>query len=340
MIFILFPSRSGASGGGNQSINRLKKEWSDNGLLAASLKDSEGVLINSHQLKISWQEAFTNRNKRFKFVYRVDGPLHEYRTGFHIVDIDRIIFLLARLLKATIIFQSQSSIEASIKRGLIKRKKIYTVIPNAASFSTSRTQECAPVSCPVVIFGSWSVSESKGFDWMAEVDSALDKLPINAMFIGNTPIEFQNIVELGVLDNDQMKAVFASADIFCATSTFEASSNLLVEAIVAGLTPLIRRGTSADELNLPSYLYVDSCQHLIEKLTNPHWLLNKTANDQLVSHLYSVKEMAVAYSVSFRRRGPRFATIILYIFKFIFYYSNKLNFIVDKARLKYDQYKL
>ena len=76
-IFVIYESIDEPTGGGNQFLKMLKKQFAEQGVLGDTAEQSDILLFNSHHFldKVySYKKSLANK----KFVHRIDGPMRLY----------------------------------------------------------------------------------------------------------------------------------------------------------------------------------------------------------------------------------------------------------------------
>ena len=233
-IFIVFELLDQPTGGGNQFLKMLKKQFALQGALADSPDSADIFLFNSHHfLKnvSSYKKSFSSA----KFVHRIDGPMRLYNDLSDARD-QQVYFANETFADATI-YQSEWSKNKNLEMGL-EPNKIHTTIQNCADDSIFfPPQEPKPKREKIKLFSSsWSNHPKKGFDFYRHLDQNLDFNKYEYFFAGRSPINFKNIKNLGPLESEDLASKLRRSDIFITASQNDPCSNSLIEAASCGLT--------------------------------------------------------------------------------------------------------
>ena len=81
---------------------------------------------------------------------------------------------------------------------------------------------------------------NKGFDVYEYLDETLDFDKYEMRFIGNSPMEFRNIIHVPPCDSAVVAGYLKSSDIFVTASKSDPCSNSLIEALHCGLPAIAR----------------------------------------------------------------------------------------------------
>lgn len=237
-IFIAYPMRDGPWGGANQFLKALSIEFRARGLLASSFADADVVILNSHHWKGHMLAFMKSRFGRKKIIHRIDGPLSTVRGSIRARLLDHRIFFINRLVADATVFQSKWSLKETLSIGLRPSGKI-RIFPNAPDpniFFPNHQKKLG--SKTRVIISSWSSNPRKGFTAYEYLDQNADFSRFSVDFIGNSPVSFRNIRNLGPLNSWELAERYRKGDIFLTASSGDPASNALTEAIHCGLVPL------------------------------------------------------------------------------------------------------
>ncbi len=244
-IHILFDFVDGAWGGGNQFLKAIRDYLVKNEVYANDCNDADVILINSHHNLIkAAQIKFRNRN--IIFIHRIDGPIYFYRDDGYLLD--KLIFKSNKILVDGTIFQSNYTKNASLKRGLqlnYQFNKIIINAPNPKIFYKKPNSKNKKIK---LIATSWSGNIKKGFDVYQWLDNHLDFNKYEMVFIGNSPIKFNNIIHKKSMDSRELASELRSSDVFIFASKIESCSNSLLEALHCGLPTIAFDGSSNSEI--------------------------------------------------------------------------------------------
>ena len=242
-VHILFDFVDSASGGGNQFLKAVRDYLIQEGCYVSHYIDADVVLINSHH-NLLQAIKIKSEFKHLKFIHRIDGPIVYYRDdGYHL---DKLIFGFNRVLSNGTIFQSDYTKNESLNRGINLIHQKNTVILNAPDPFIFYKKEFNFVNKKTrLIATSWSGNVKKGFDVYSWLDKNLDFDRYEMIFVGNSPVGFENIVHKEAMPSDELAGELRLADIFIFASKVESCSNSLLEALHSGL-PVIAFDSSSN----------------------------------------------------------------------------------------------
>lgn len=232
-INILFPIKYTPSGGGNQFLRVLKKQLIAEGKYS-EIRDADIVIFNSHQCV---REVIKSKFKYPEklFIHRIDGPMRLYnRMGD---KRDLIVNLINEYIADGTVFQSEWSREENCRLGL-KHTLFETIVHNCADsqmFNTVGRQYFDKNKKIKLIASSWSSNMKKGFPVYQYLDDNLDWSRYEMTFIGNSPVEFKNIMHIPPLNSSELSKWLKQSDIYLSASQKEACSNSIIEALSCGL---------------------------------------------------------------------------------------------------------
>lgn len=273
MIKIIYNIKKGPWGGGNQFLRALKEELLQNRLYAEKIENADIILFNSHhhlnhiiRLKFQYPEKV--------FIHRVDGPIFSIRNKDLIID--KFIFRVNKIIADGTIFQSNFSFKKSQSLFLkvFNKKRIIINAPSSIFRSTKKNQFYEK---PTIIINSWSPNFNKGFKTYQFLDENLNFNEFDVKFVGNSPINFKNIKNLGPLNTDNLINELLSSNIYLTASVNDPCSNSLIEAIHCGLIPVALNSGGHPEIVKDDKLIFDS-------------------NENLVSILKSIKQKQINYT--------------------------------------------
>ena len=232
-IFIIFELLDQPTGGGNQFLKMLKKQFSSMHSSTEKASEADIFLFNSHH----FLDKVFNLKKSFpkaKFVHRIDGPMRLYNDLSDARD-QQVYFANERFADATV-YQSEWSKLRNLEMGL-EPKKLYSIIQNCADDSIffPATKPKVKNSKIRLFSSSWSNHEKKGFAFYDFLDKNLDFAKYEYFFAGRPPIVFKNIKNLGALESQDLANELRSSDIFVTASQNDPCSNSLIEAVSCGL---------------------------------------------------------------------------------------------------------
>ncbi|MCK4784262.1 MAG: glycosyltransferase [Desulfobacteraceae bacterium] len=233
-IHIAFELVNQATGGGNQFLKALKRYFQSNNLYQEDLPKANVVLFNSHQ-HIDEIAKMKLRYSNKIFVQRIDGPMRLYNK---LTDKrDHIAYLANKYLADATIFQSRWSREQNYKLGLHENIS-ETTISNTSDPSIFNRNEKVEFSTQRkirLIATSWSRNWNRGFKVYKWLDENLDYNKYQMVFIGNSPVVFNNIQHIYPLKSEELTRYLKKSDIFITASQKDPCSNSLIEALHCGL---------------------------------------------------------------------------------------------------------
>lgn len=289
-INILFPILDAATGGGNQFLKMLKNNLQKRGLYA-ELEEADVILFNSYQHipnVVKAKRLYPNKI----FIHRIDGLMKLYNKPED--KRDSIVRLVNKWISDGNIYQSNWSRERNYEFGL--EKVLYEVtVCNAAdssifnhdgkcSFSTNRKIR--------IIVTSWSSNINKGFDTYKYLDNELDWNRYEMTFVGNSPVEFDNIVHKQPMKSIDLAKEIKQHDIYISASRCDPCSNSVIEALSCGLPALCLKDGGHPEIVKDGGLLFERKEEipqLIEDLVNNYEMYQQSIN------IISMEEVVDAY---------------------------------------------
>lgn len=248
-IQIIFEFKKGPYGGGNQFLKALRSEFIKHGEYTNHPDEAEVFLFNSFQdvrRVLTLKKKYQNK----PFIHRIDGPISLYR-GTHDTSVDKIIFALHKSIADAAIFQSKFSLKENIKMGLAAEENA-AIIPNAcdpAIFFPALSNDYDFTKRKLkIISTSWSSNMMKGFSTYQYLDSHLDFSKYDYIFIGRSPIRFNNIKIIKPQPSKKIAEYMRQADLYITASHKDPCSNSLIEALTCGLPAVARNDGGHPEL--------------------------------------------------------------------------------------------
>lgn len=274
-VHILFEFREGPHGGANQFLKALRDHWVRHDLYSEDLHNCDVILFNSSPASFTSMRSRVVRLLEFKrrfpekiIVNRIDGPIQLVRGQD--AGLDQLFFALDQLVADGTIYQSMWSRGKCIEQGMIENE-FATVIPNASdpayfNLSSSNPIESGKIR---VIATSWSPNSRKGFDIYKWLDENLDFEKYEMLFVGNSPIEFRNIVHIPPLPSQELVKQLKNSHLYLTASRNDPCSNSLIEALACGLPVIAFRGGGHPEIvGKAGFLFDDPSEipNLLEKI--------------------------------------------------------------------------
>ena len=248
-VHILFEFVDGPWGGGNQFLKALKNQWKKKNIYANCIDDADVILFNSYPFRHEnfFDVIFEQRKKKKLIFHRLDGPISLVRgKDFYI---DEAIFAFNNLFADGTIYQSSWIKENCLNLGLQGNKR-NTVIMNAPDkdiFYKNQNHHFNKNKIKLIAT-SWSGNWRKGFDVYKWLDENLNFDRYQMTFIGNSPIEFNNIKHKKPMNSYELGNELRQNDIYIAASRNEPCSNALIEAMHCGLPAVGFQGGGTPEI--------------------------------------------------------------------------------------------
>lgn len=232
-IYVQYETKMGAYGGANQFIKALKKYFDLHGVGTMNPSEADIILFNSS----NYPYETIKKKKKYPetiFVHRMDGPTKLYNCPEDVRD--NIAYKMNSYIADATIFQSEYSKKESKKGGIVENA-FETVISNAPDDSVFYRKEYDERSNRKkrIIMTSFSSNMKKGFAVYKYIDDNLDFKKYEVVFVGNSPITFKNIKNLGVMDSQKLANELRRSDLYITASQKDPCSNSLIEAMSCGL---------------------------------------------------------------------------------------------------------
>ncbi|MBU0707865.1 glycosyltransferase [Patescibacteria group bacterium] len=269
-ISVLYKFQSGPWGGGNQFLKALRHQLTQMGQYEENPRKADVVLFNVYPFGAEYlfreavkiKKEFPNK----PIVYRLDGPLFLYRGRDK--DIDLIIKKFGDAVIDGIVFQSKWSMEQNkTKLGISAPYETY--IYNASNNQIFNDKNKSPYNLRQkikIIATSWSANWNKGFKIYRYLDQNLDFLKYEMIFVGHSPIEFNNIKWIKPLPSKELAQILNQQDIYITASQNDPCSNSLIEALTCGLPAVVLNDGGHSELLGKGGLTFINESDIIEKI--------------------------------------------------------------------------
>ena len=244
-LHILFDFKDTPWGGGNQFLKLLRKYFLSHNPYTNYPEDADVIIFDSHH-NLKKAKRIKRKYPNKIFIQRL-GPV--FTLARNSPELDRIVLKYNAQVADGTIFQSNWSRDTLHEFGL-KPKRFETVIMN-----TCDPTIFYPRTIPIeekrikLIATSWSPNfKGKGFDILLHLDKSLDFRKYHFLFLGNSPVKFENIVTLPPQPSHVVSLLLSSSDIFIAPSINDACSNSLIEALACGIPAVARNSGGNPEI--------------------------------------------------------------------------------------------
>jgi glycosyltransferase involved in cell wall biosynthesis len=223
------------AGGGHQFLRALHRELESRGLTVEHNRISGATpacLFNSFNFDFARLRRFVRADCRM--VHRVDGPVGVYR-GFDDGTDERIEAINGELADSTVL-QSHYSLAKHLELGITLRDPV--VISNTVDpsiFHPPDAREPLDGRPLRVVASSWSQNPRKGADILSWLDRNLDPDRVAITFVGQPPLSFERVRQVGPLGSDGVGRLLREHDVYLAPSRDDPCSNALLEALACGL---------------------------------------------------------------------------------------------------------
>jgi len=244
-INVLYQTKKGPWGGGNQFVVALTKYLNRFNQYAQNPKNADAILFNlnpsaSLPMLLSRLKTIKNQHPNKLVFCRIDGPVYLVRNKD--LDLDRAFYRFICALSDGVIFQSNWSRQNNYNFGL-KHHEFEKVIMNASDPNIFNRHGKIPFSNQRktrLIMTSWSSNWRKGFEIYKWLDQCLNFDIFELTFAGNTPTTFSNIKHIPPLDSEKLAELLKYHDIYLTASQKDPCSNALIEALSCGLPSLAK----------------------------------------------------------------------------------------------------
>jgi glycosyltransferase involved in cell wall biosynthesis len=234
-INIFFPFDK-YGGGGNQFLKALKKEFQEIGAYEDDPLLADIILFNSHHLIIDLFKLKYKHPEK-KFIHRIDGPISLIRGQG--IEVDKSIFIACDYLADGVVYQSKWSKiknkQIGIKNKINEIEIINAPDPEIFFKNNSKTKN----NVVKIIATSNSSNPSKGFDVYKFLDNNLDFSKYEMIFVGNSPVDFDNITKIDRVNSEELAGLLRGSDMFITASKKDPCSNSLIEALHCGLPAVV-----------------------------------------------------------------------------------------------------
>lgn len=246
-IYLSYPVTDKPFGGANQFFKSLASEFAARNILTYDSIKASVILTNdffSPPYLTAYDKLLSLKRQRseIRFIQRMDGVRHVYRGNSEFMWQDEIAAMWADICSDGVVFQSSYCRNIQYEYGY-PRHIPTAIIGNACDrdiFHPPVERKAAPDGRVRLIYTSWSSNMLKGFPTLQLLDKTLDFNRYSFTFVGNSPVEFENIRHIPAKPSTELAELLREADIFVGLSHNESCSNVIGEALACGLPALIR----------------------------------------------------------------------------------------------------
>lgn len=269
--FLLDQVRAGSWGGGNSFLRGFSDSLGKSGQLTIDWREADFVLINSFPFSglrrwVNHLDLIRRKRPNVKVVHRIDGPISVSRGYPRQEYIDRAVFEINRRFSDLTVFQSQWSMNESLKLGFSKSSEV-RVIGNAVNKNVFSPVLKKGVEADKIriVTSSWSGNPQKGMSTYSFLDRELDFGRYDYQFFGPQQT-FASVKNMGRVGQSELASRLQQSDFFITASRNDSCSNSLLEAMACGLTPLaLDHGGHPEIIGDPAFLFKTN-EELLEKL--------------------------------------------------------------------------
>jgi glycosyltransferase involved in cell wall biosynthesis len=245
-VNILYNFQPGPWGGGNQFLKALRAKFLERGIYTDSPEKADAILFNSHQ---NLKQAIKLKLKQPEkiLIHRL-GPVFHYHRGEQWKKYDQEIINLTNKISDGVVFQSQWALREAVRLGF-NENILHEVIYNSVDGDIfKRVRKKIDKNKVKLITTSWAVNRNKGFEAYKYLDDNLDFNRYEMVFIGNSPIKFQNIRHIKPISSLNLSKELKRSDIFISAEEKEACSNSALEALACGLPVMVSKNGGTMEV--------------------------------------------------------------------------------------------
>ena len=264
-IYILYKTKNTPTGGGNQFLKAIRDYFIKIDCYAQDINESDIILYNSHQFVFELLKVKRKFPDKL-FIHRIDGPMRLYNTMSDKRDL--IVNIINKYIADGTIFQSSWSKEKNYYLGMQKNNYETTILnaPNPDIFNKDGKIEFNKNRKIKLIATSWSSNWKKGFETYKWLDENLDFDTYKFTFVGNSPVEFKNIIKKEPMDSNDLAKELKQHDIFITASQKDPCSNSLIEALHCGLPAIGLNDGGHTEIISNGGEVFDTKEEILEKL--------------------------------------------------------------------------
>jgi glycosyltransferase involved in cell wall biosynthesis len=294
-VSIAYPITNDPTGGGNQFLRCLKKEFIKTGDYTEDYKDADIILYNGHH-EIELVSQLKAQYPGKKFVHRIDGLQKLYNKPS---DERQDIAINFNKLSNGTIFQSCWAKDEFSKINFNPAKS--TVIHNCADEQIFNKSSRAKVlsSKTKLLCTSWSPNTNKGFNFYKLLDKKLDFSRYDFTFIGNKPqdINYKNIKCFPPRNSQEISQELKKTDIFVSATVNDCCSNSIIEALSSGVPVFALLSGGNRELVKDGGLLFNNAEDFLNKIERLR--VNLNFYKRMIS-IKTIKDVAASYMEFFK----------------------------------------
>lgn len=313
LINILFDFKT-KTGGGNSFLSVLKDRLIQNEIYSPTINQSDFILFNLSPLatrKDFFKILYIKLIKRKPVVFRIDGPVSLYR-GKHL-HYDLFFIKIVNRLADGVIYQSEWSKNELINLGINPEVNNATIINGCNQDLFKYCKRVLKSKKKKIVISSWSSNYNKGFDVYEYLDKNVDFNFYEVYFIGNSPINFENISILPPMSHSDLALFYSNSDIYITASLNDPCSNSLIEAISSGLFCIVRNSGGHKEILKTNGLVFESVDDLLNILNKKLFFETKKRDDL---NIQNVSKKYIDFINSVNYSHTNFSLIILLVLNY------------------------
>ena len=271
-VHILYAFNDGPWGGANQFLKAIRNYLEKRGCYENTPEKADAILFNASpaaQLLLKTLYDLKKNNPGLLVFIRIDGPIYLIRDND--IELDQVFYKLNHLLADGVVFQSKWSMDNNVSLGMGRNVNERVIInaPDANIFNKLNKRHFQSDRKIRLIASSWSSNYKKGFTVYKWLDENLDFSRYEMMFIGNSPIGFNNINHVPALSTEKLALELKKSDIYITASQRDPCSNSLIEALHCGLPAIALNDGGHPQLvgaGGETFSEVEKIPYLIDKI--------------------------------------------------------------------------
>lgn len=294
-VFIAYPITNDPTGGGNQFLRCLKKEFIKTENYVEDCKKADIILYNGHH-EVELVSKLKERYPAKKFVHRIDGLQKLYNKPS---DVRQDIAINFNKLSNGTVFQSHWAKDEFSKINFNPPKSI--VVHNCADEQIFNKSNHAKAlnSKTKLLCTSWSPNTNKGFNFYKLLDKKLDFNRYDFTFIGNKPhdINYKNIKCFPPMNSQEISQELKKTDIFVSATINDCCSNSIIEALSCSVPVFALSSGGNPELVKDGGLLFSSIEDFLKNIERLR--INLSFHKKMIS-VKTIKHVAASYIEFFK----------------------------------------